>query len=56
MKTIRISKQSVQTATRILVERGKSMSPPAKRGTTVRLSAAEINTAYKKVLRDGKKI
>lgn len=55
MKTARISKQSVKNANRVLVERSRSQSVPI-RYSTIKLSASEINSAYRKVLNNGKKV
>lgn len=55
MKTVKISKQSVKAANRILVERSKNPHTPVRSGG-IRLSANEINSAYKRVLSDGKKV
>ena len=54
MQKIRISKESVQNANRVLIERRSSSEPV--RNVSIRLSAKEINSAYKKVLSNGKKV
>ena len=54
MEKIKISKESVQNANRVLIERRSSTEPV--RNISVRLSAQEINSAYKKVLSNGKKV
>lgn len=55
MKQLVISKQSVRDANRILVEKTKT-STVSNRRLFIRFSASEINSAYKKVLANGKKI
>lgn len=55
MKPVRISKTSVQTANRILVERSRTSTLPVRVGS-IKMSASEINSAYKKVLSNVKKV
>ena len=55
MKPVRISKISVQTANKIIIERSRTSASPVRVGS-IKMSASEINSAYRKVLSNVKKV